>query len=57
MMELELTLTKLKGLRTDWAPSMIGKKTHLMKRINKKWTKKFHILHVTSLHHPPFITL
>jgi hypothetical protein len=57
MMELELTWTKLKRLRTDRAPSMIRKKTHLMNKINKKWTKKFHILHVTSLHHPPFVTL
>jgi hypothetical protein len=38
MKELKLPSTKLKGVTTNWDPSITGKTTGLVGRISEKWT-------------------
>jgi hypothetical protein len=40
MKDLELPWTKLEGVITDGAPSMVGKKTGLMGRIRREMGKQ-----------------
>jgi hypothetical protein len=54
---LQILWTKLKGVKTDGAPSKMGKKTGVIGRIRREMDKHPKFLHGTPVLLPPIVSL